>query len=119
MTPIARFEDLTIWQEAQRYAVDIYNETQSFPKSEQFGITSQLRRSGSSISANIAEGFGRRSKADKLHFYIMAYGSLLETKNFLYLAEKLNYLPKNTQESLIAQSTELQKLLNAFMRPLK
>jgi four helix bundle protein len=87
--------------------------TDNFPSSEQFGLTNQLRRASSSISANIAEGFGRRTKNDKLHFYTIAYGSLLEVKSFLYLAQKLGYL--NDISSLILNTADLQKLLNAFI----
>jgi len=111
---INSFEDLTVWQESQLFAVNIYKITKTFPKEEIFAITSQLRRAASSISANIAEGFGRASKNDKLHFYTMAYGSLLEVKNFLYLSEKLGYLQKLDLDPLIAQSVSCQKLINAF-----
>lgn len=65
---IESFENLRVWQESQNLAVEIYTVTKQFPKDELFAITSQLRRSASSISANIAEGFGRVSKNDKLHF---------------------------------------------------
>jgi four helix bundle protein len=111
---ITSFEQLTVWQESQLFAVSIYKLTKHFPKEEIFAMTSQLRRSASSISANIAEGFGRSSTKDKIHFYTMAYGSLLEVKNFLYLAEKLGYLQKSELDTLIAHSISCQKLINAF-----
>ncbi len=111
---VTSFEDLTVWQESQLFAVDIYKITKEFPKDELFAMTSQLRRAASSISANIAEGFGRSSKNDKLHFYTMAYGSLLEVKNFLYLAEKLGYIQKDSLDKLIDHSVTCQKLINAF-----
>lgn len=111
---ITSFEQLTVWQESQLFAVEVYKVTKKFPKEEIFAITSQLRRASSSISANIAEGFGRTASKDKLHFYTMAYGSLLEVKNFLYLSEKLGYLQTSELEKLIAQSISCQKLINAF-----
>jgi four helix bundle protein len=111
---IQSFEDLTVWRESQELAVDVYRVTKAFPKEELFGITSQLRRAVSSVSANIAEGFGRASKNDKLHFYVIAYGSLLETKNFLYLSEKLGYLSRDELDVLISRTVSCQKLLNAF-----
>jgi four helix bundle protein len=118
-TRLTEFEQLTVWQEAQNWAVAVYRVTKNFPKEEQYGLTSQLRRAVSSISANIAEGFGRKSPKDKLHFYTMAYGSALEVKNFLYLAEKLGYLKQADLEQLLDKSVSVQRLLNAFMRPLK
>jgi len=111
---LTSFEQLTVWQESQLFAVEVYKITKQFPKEEIFAITSQLRRASSSISANIAEGFGRTSPKDKLHFYTMAYGSLLEVKNFLYLSEKLGYLKQAELEILITQSISCQKLINAF-----
>ncbi len=111
---INSFEDLTVWQESQKFAVDVYKVTKLFPKEEVFALTSQLQRAASSISANIAEGFGCSSTKDKLHFYTMAYSSLLEVKNFLYLAEKLGYLQKPKLDSLITHSICCQKLINAF-----
>lgn len=116
---ITSFEDLRVWQESQLFAVSIYKLTKNFPQEELFAMTSQLRRASSSISANIAEGFGRSTAKDKLHFYTMAYGSLLEVKNFLYLAEKLGYLQKPELETLIVHSISCQKLINAFKAGLK
>lgn len=77
------FETLEAWQEAQNLAVLIYDTTRSFPQEEIYGITNQLRRAAASVSANIAEGYGRTSSKDRLHFLNIAYGSLLETKNLL------------------------------------
>ncbi len=116
---ITSFENLTVWQESQELAVKIYSVTKYFPKDELFAMTSQLRRAASSVSANIAEGFGRSSKNDKLHFYTMAYGSLLEVKNFLYLAQRLDYINQESLNSLIAFCTKCQKLINAFKAGLK
>jgi len=112
-TKIESFEQLTVWQQSIEFCVLIYQNTDNFPKSGLFGLTNQLRRASSSISANIAEGFGRRSTNDKLHFYTIAYGSLLEVKSFLYLAQKLEYL--NDISSILQSTSNLQKLLNAFM----
>lgn len=117
--PINSFENLRVWQKTQSFAVEIYKLTRNFPKEEAFAMTSQLRRAASSISANIAEGFGRTSMNDKIHFYTMAYGSLLEVKNFLYLAEKLEYMNKSELDKLIEHSVACQKLINAFKSGLK
>lgn len=116
---INSFEQLIAWQKSQDLAVNIYKITKDFPKEEQFALTNQVRRAGSSVSANIAEGFGRRSQKDKLHFYTVAYGSLLEVKNFIYLAERLNYIESNDCKSLFIDIVDCQKLINALMRALK
>lgn len=116
---INSFEDLTVWQESQAFAVNVYKLSKNFPSEEMFAMTSQIRRAVSSVSANIAEGFGRSSVNDKSHFYTMAYGSLLETKNFLYLANKLDYIDDAALLKLLDQCTSCQKLLNAFKAGLK
>lgn len=116
---IRGFEDLEVWQVSQAWAVEVYRVTKSFPDDEKFGLTSQVRRAVSSVSANIAEGFGRRTEKDKLHFYTIAYGSALETKNFLYLSAKLGYIEDDTLANLLLYAMSSQKLLNAFMRPLR
>ncbi|MEI6228462.1 MAG: four helix bundle protein [Candidatus Saccharibacteria bacterium] len=116
---VESFEDLIVWQESQTFAVDVYNITKLFPADEIFAITNQLRRAASSISANIAEGFGRSSVKDKTLFYVIAYGSLLEVKNFLYLAHKLGYIEKDKLDILIDSSVRCQKLINASKRSLK
>ncbi len=116
---ITSFEQLVVWQESHELAVKVYARTKEFPKEEMFGITSQIRRASSSVSANIAEGFGRSSAADKHHFMTIAYGSLLETKNFLYLAARLEYISENQLNELLSQITTCQKLLNGYKRVLK
>lgn len=116
---IRSFEDLVVWQESQNLAVMIYRVTRNFPAGEVFGITSQMKRSSTSVSANIAEGFGRKTLKDKTHFYTMAYGSLLEIKNFIYLCRRLDFFDIDQQNELLEQITSCQKLLNAFTRSLK
>ena len=115
---IESFEQLIVWQESQELAVDIYILTKKFPPDELFAITNQLRRSASSISANIAEGFGRKTHKDKLHFYTMAYGSLLEAKNFLYLSNKLSYLTTLELDKILQRCATCQKLINGSKRSL-
>ncbi len=116
---VESFEELVVWQESQNLAVSIYTVTKSFPKDELFAITNQLRRAASSVSANIAEGFGRQTSKDKIHFYVMAYGSLLEVKNFLYLSNKLSYVTDQDLKQLLEQCTICQKLINASKRSLQ
>ncbi len=114
-----RFEDAEIWQDSLTLSKNVYKITQSFPSNEQFGLTSQIKRSANSVSANFAEGYGRFSKKDKHHFYTIAYGSLLETKSFLYLAVELEFCESSTINGLIQKIESLQKQLNALMKVLR
>lgn len=119
MKKIQTFEQLLAWQKAQDLSVLVYEFTKRFPTDEKFGLVSQIRRAANSVSANIAEGFGRRTNADKLQFYTMAYGSLLEVKNFLYLSERLGYLGNEDINKIFDVLTESQKLLNALMKSIR
>jgi four helix bundle protein len=113
---ITRFEDMTVWQDSQTFAVRVYKLTKTFPKDELYGLTSQMRRASSSISANIAEGFGRNSQKDKAHFYHIALGSLLETKNFIYLGAKLDYIEKEEVTKLIEITESVHNQINAILK---
>jgi four helix bundle protein len=116
---ITKFEDMQVWQDAQNFAVSVYEITKTYPKSEIYGLVSQMRRASSSISANIAEGFGRQSKKDTAHFYKIANGSLLETKNFIYLSKRLGYIDTSSENSLIKETESLQNQVNAIIRYFK
>ena len=111
MQPAKSFKDLIVWQKAYKFVLDIYRATETFPKSEQYGITSQIRRASVSIAANIAEGFKRKGKQDKLRFYNIAEGSIEEVKFFLMLSKDLNFL---NDGSLIEKLEEVSKLLNGY-----
>lgn len=112
---INSFEQLTTWQDSLNISVDIYRITENLPPHEQFGITNQIRRAATSVSANIAEGFGRAGKKEKLQFYSIAYGSLLEVKSFLYLCQKLKYCQDKDVELLVTKITTLQKRINTML----
>lgn len=114
---IKRFEDLLAWQKAQDLAVEIYKFSKDFPTDERFALTNQIRRASSSVSANIAEGFGRTSNKDELRFYSMAYGSLLETKNFIYLAQRLEYI--KIDSNITNNIESCQKILNGLIKSIK
>jgi four helix bundle protein len=110
-SPAKSFEDLVVWQKAHQLVLSVYQYTESFPGKEMFGLTSQLRRSIISIPANIAEGFKKRGKADKMRFLNIAQGSLEESRYFLILAKDLNYGDSSAQmEKLI----EASKLIEAY-----
>lgn len=115
MIPMRDFKKLEIWKNAYSFAISIYNVTSSFPKTEQFGLTSQLRRASTSISANIAEGCGRGSKKDFLLFLYHAYGSIKECENFTLLSKDLGYIIENDYTLLANDLQLLSRMLNAFI----
>ncbi len=94
------FENLDAWKEATDLAVRIYEITKNFPKEEIFGITSQLRRAAISISSNLAEGAGRKSKKDFKQFVHIASGSLNEVDSLLYISSWLNLMSTNLYKEL-------------------
>jgi four helix bundle protein len=91
MEKTTKFTELIFWQKAHQFVLDVYKATKSFPKEELFGLTSQLRRAAGSIPANIAEGYKKKSKADKLRFLNISEASLEETKYHLILSNDLGY----------------------------
>lgn len=119
MEKIKSFEQLLAWQKAQDLSAIVYQLTKSFPSDEKFGLVNQMRRAANSVSANIAEGFGRRANGDKLQFYAIAYGSLLELKSFLYLSTRLGFIRPEDNEKALDILTENQKLLNALMKSIR
>lgn len=110
------FKQLRIWQESRQFVVSIYKITNNFPVSEQFGLTSQLRRASSSIMANIAEGCGRQTNKDFLRFLYMALGSLKECESFLLLAKDLGFVRENEFSELDSQMQQLGKMINNFKK---
>ncbi|HCJ65802.1 MAG TPA: four helix bundle protein, partial [Elusimicrobia bacterium] len=85
------FEEMPVWQKAMQLAVKIFKLTDKLPRKEDYGLTSQIRRSALSISGNLAEGFGRKHTKDKLNFYYDSRGSLAETKSHLIYGYKVEY----------------------------
>lgn len=113
------FEKLGVWIQAKDFAKSVYQSSSAFPREEQFGITSQLRRSSLSISANIAEGFSRKSDKEKARFVNMAYSSGWETLNHLILAKELDFLKEEDYKTLRSQLEEISSQLNALHNTLK
>ncbi len=111
---IQTFEDLIVWQKAHKLTLEIYRATKNFPKEEIYGITNQLRKAATSVSANIVEGHSRKSQKEFLQFLNISKGSLEEVKYFLILSKDLNYLKKDEFEILLEQYNEASKILYAF-----
>ncbi|MBB4803035.1 four helix bundle protein [Flavobacterium nitrogenifigens] len=106
---IFSFEKLEVWQNARMFILDIYKLTSKFPSNELFGITSQIKRSSSSIATNIAEGTSRSTNKDKAHFLTISYSSAMETLNHLIISKDLNYL---SEIEYIASREKLEKICN-------
>jgi len=113
------FEEMNVWKIAMEIATDIFQITINLPKSEDYGLTSQIRRSGLSISANIAEGFGRSSNLDKTKFYIYSRGSAFETKNHLIYGNKINYFDESETKKISQKIDNVIFELNKIMKSLK
>lgn len=113
------YRELQIWRRSHDLTLRIYRATTVFPKEEQFGITSQLRRASASISANIAEGCGRDGDAELKRFLNIALGSACETDYFVLLARDLDYLTQSDAEPLLTETLELRRMLGAFIQKLK
>jgi four helix bundle protein len=110
------FRDLTVWQRAVELATCIYQVTAQFPRSEIYGLTSQLRRAAVSVASNIAEGAGRGSKKEFKQFLQMARGSNGELQTQLIIASNLEIATRNQVASAEALSHEVGKMLNGLLR---
>lgn len=108
------FEQLQLWQLAHEFVLDVYSLSNSFPKEELFGITSQLKRAAISIPANIAEGYRKTGAKDKLRFYNVAYGSAGECRYYIILIKDLEYIKIETYQTLINKIDNISKLINAY-----
>ena len=113
------YRELLVWREAKGLAVRIYKETEGFPRSEAYGLTSQIRRAAVSISSNIAEGQGRLTPGEFRHFLGQARGSLLELDTQLAIAFDLHYLSQDGFESLAEDAYQVLGLLNRLIESLR
>jgi len=108
------FEELLVWQKAHSFVLRVYKLSSEFPKSEQFGLTSQFRRASISIPANIAEGYKKKGKLDKLRFFNIAQGSLEECRYYIILSRDLNYISDKDAKELTSELIEVSVLLNSY-----
>lgn len=113
---ISSFTQLKAWQKSHELVLGVYKSTDSFPSSESFGLTSQIKRAVVSITSNIAEGFSRRTRADKVNFYHMALGSCTEVQNQLIIARDLKYIKTEIFSVLADISVEVHKLINGLIK---
>lgn len=118
-TKIKSFTDLNVWKESHKLVLAIYKTTKLFPKEETFGLIIQMRRAAVSITSNIAEGFSRNGKKEKVQFYYIALGSLTELQNQLLIAKDLSYLSLKEFNELANQTVTVNKLLSGFIKSAK
>jgi four helix bundle protein len=115
-TAATRFEDLVVWQRAHQFVLGAYHLSRAFPQSETYGLSSQLRRAAVSVAANIAEGFKKRGRADKLRFFNIAQGSIEESRYYLILARDLEYGDVSEPSRLLE---EVSKLLGSYSQSIR
>lgn len=109
-----KFEDVVAWQKAHAFVLKVYQHTRLFPDDEKFGLTSQFRRAAVSIEANIAEGYKKLGKYDKLRFYNTAQGSTEECRDYIILSRDLNYVSPEVFRELHDSLEEASKYLMLY-----
>ncbi|MGE0499941.1 MAG: four helix bundle protein [Rhizobiaceae bacterium] len=110
--------DLLVWQQAMDLAVEVYEATRSWPKEELYGLKSQVRRSASSVPANIAEGYGRENRGSYQQFLKIAQGSLKELETHLLISQRVGIGSNETVKRLLASSESVGTLLRLLIRKL-
>ena len=113
------FKKLKVWLKSHKLVLAVYKITEEFPKTEQFGLTSQMRRAAVSVAANIAEGSKRKTAKDRKHFLVMAETSLEELKYYFLLSYELNYISKSKGEQLTENAREIGKMLAGLSKSIK
>lgn len=116
MAATQKFEELIVWQWAHQFVLLVYRNTAGFPKDELYGLTSQFRRAAISIAANIAEGYVKRTKPEKIRFLNISQGSVEECRYYIILSRDLKY---TTDDALGSLLEEVSKLLNSYTRAIK
>jgi four helix bundle protein len=108
------FEKLNVWQEAKKLVVAVYHLLDNFPKFEKYALCDQIRRAVVSVPSNIAEGSGRKSLKEQIHFLEISYGSLMETYNQLLIAIDLGYVTEQSVETIKPRIDNVAKMINGL-----
>ncbi len=114
-----KFTDLIAWQKGHELVINVYKCSKDFPQEELYSLTNQVRRASVSITSNLAEGFNRQSRKEKVQFYYTSLGSLNEVQNQLLISKDLGYLKKETFEMLAEKSVVVSKLINGLIKSIK
>ena len=115
MPEIKSHRDLIVWQRSMDLVEVVYTTTRSFPRGEMFGLTSQMRRAASSVPANIAEGYGRGTRAAYVSFLRIARGSLKELETHIEISARVGLIDKEVLTLLLGRSDELSRLLHGLI----
>ena len=118
-TMINSYKDLKVWNKAMDLTTMVYDALKTFPPKEEYGLSSQMRRSSVSIPSNIAEGYGRNSTLDYCRFLQIALGSVYELETQVELARRLDYVDNDTANKLATQLTEVGRMLNSLINKIK
>jgi four helix bundle protein len=111
--PARTFQDLVVWQRAHEFALGVYRYSAAFPKTETYGLTIQFRRAAVSVAANIAEGFRKSGRNDKVRFLNIAQGSIEECRYYLILSRDLEY---GENDRLWPILEEVSRMLDAYAK---
>lgn len=116
---IRSYRDLSVWQKSVDLVVECYQVTDSFPKSEIYGLVSQIRRSATAVPANIAEGHGRDHLGDYIRHLSIAKGSLTELETHLIVSARLTYISPESLHELLSKTAEIGRMLEGLSRSLR
>lgn len=116
MTGYQKYTELDVWKQARQLASFIYELTAAFPKTEQFGLVSQMRRCVVSVPSNIAEGCGRQHVKETIQFLNIARGSLFELETQTYISKDLGFISEEQLTNSIEQIENVGKLINGYIR---
>jgi|SRR5699024_6131606 len=110
------FRKLSVWEKSHELTLAIYKSTSSYPKEELYGLTSQMRRSASSVPSNIAEGCGRNTQPQFVRFLNIAFGSASELEYQIILSRDLEFIDSNTFKELSQNTTEIKRMLYSLIQ---
>jgi len=116
---LKNFKELKVWEKSYQLSLDIYRVTTKFPDDEKFGLISQIRRATVSIPSNIAEGYGRRTRADYIKFLHIAYGSCCELETQMLISIDLNYLDNEKGSEIMDKIKEVERMLKSLITSLE
>jgi four helix bundle protein len=119
MNKINTYRDLLVWQKSMNLVTSIYQRTATFPQSENYGLTSQIRRCAISIPSNIAEGYGRNSTGDYKRFLRISVGSLFELQTQIEIAFNLKYISNEVFQEMLSNTNELDRMLGSLISKIK